>query len=161
MRMQAALKSMRDPTKGGLKKMTQPTLSHSVRFLLILAVLVVPITDVHSEELVAKPLAWNVFLGPWQIIGPFPKADDGEHGLGADYLGGETVARPPGEVSYQGETYRWQGYERQVLDFDTAFDPDTDNDNVVAYAWTRFTSCLLYTSPSPRDRTRSRMPSSA
>ena len=25
----------------------------------------------------------------------------------------------------------------------------------------RFTSCLLYTSPSPRDRTRSRMPSSA
>ena len=25
----------------------------------------------------------------------------------------------------------------------------------------RFTTCLLYTSPSPRDRTRSRMPSSA
>ena len=32
----------------------------------------------------------------------------------------------------------------------------TDNDmDVVVYA------CLLYTSPSPRDRTRSRMPSSA
>ena len=27
--------------------------------------------------------------------------------------------------------------------------------------WTHVTSCLLYTSPSPRDRTRSRMPSSA
>ena len=27
--------------------------------------------------------------------------------------------------------------------------------------FTRFTICLLYTSPSPRDRTRSRMPSSA
>ena len=26
---------------------------------------------------------------------------------------------------------------------------------------TRYKSCLLYTSPSPRDRTRSRMPSSA
>ena len=25
----------------------------------------------------------------------------------------------------------------------------------------QFTACLLYTSPSPRDRTRSRMPSSA
>ena len=25
----------------------------------------------------------------------------------------------------------------------------------------RFSTCLLYTSPSPRDRTRSRMPSSA
>ena len=27
--------------------------------------------------------------------------------------------------------------------------------------WTRTKACLLYTSPSPRDRTRSRMPSSA
>ena len=27
--------------------------------------------------------------------------------------------------------------------------------------WIQFTICLLYTSPSPRDRTRSRMPSSA
>ena len=29
------------------------------------------------------------------------------------------------------------------------------------YFWARYISCLLYTSPSPRDRTRSRMPSSA
>ena len=29
------------------------------------------------------------------------------------------------------------------------------------YGETRISSCLLYTSPSPRDRTRSRMPSSA
>jgi len=28
-------------------------------------------------------------------------------------------------------------------------------------SWTGYYSCLLYTSPSPRDRTRSRMPSSA
>ena len=27
--------------------------------------------------------------------------------------------------------------------------------------WTQKNGCLLYTSPSPRDRTRSRMPSSA
>ena len=32
----------------------------------------------------------------------------------------------------------------------------------LTYAWRyRFSFCLLYTSPSPRDRTRSRMPSSA
>ena len=30
-----------------------------------------------------------------------------------------------------------------------------------AYALAKLCSCLLYTSPSPRDRTRSRMPSSA
>ena len=29
------------------------------------------------------------------------------------------------------------------------------------YLTAQFTTCLLYTSPSPRDRTRSRMPSSA
>ena len=32
---------------------------------------------------------------------------------------------------------------------------------VSAFAQTEFQACLLYTSPSPRDRTRSRMPSSA
>ena len=32
---------------------------------------------------------------------------------------------------------------------------------LVVDAEDRFTTCLLYTSPSPRDRTRSRMPSSA
>ena len=37
---------------------------------------------------------------------------------------------------------------------DTATKPD---DALLALIW----SCLLYTSPSPRDRTRSRMPSSA
>ena len=33
--------------------------------------------------------------------------------------------------------------------------------DVVELAETEFLACLLYTSPSPRDRTRSRMPSSA
>ena len=32
---------------------------------------------------------------------------------------------------------------------------------ITAFADKSFTFCLLYTSPSPRDRTRSRMPSSA
>ena len=36
-----------------------------------------------------------------------------------------------------------------------------DNPGDVKIALVRYLSCLLYTSPSPRDRTRSRMPSSA
>ena len=32
---------------------------------------------------------------------------------------------------------------------------------IKAMPWERYMDCLLYTSPSPRDRTRSRMPSSA
>ena len=39
------------------------------------------------------------------------------------------------------------------------FHPEVDLDEVRALA--ELMSCLLYTSPSPRDRTRSRMPSSA
>ena len=57
-----------------------------------------------------------------------------------------------------------------VLQFDdetTGVDMDNDGDFDFAffklsYYWTStFSTCLLYTSPSPRDRTRSRMPSSA
>ena len=36
---------------------------------------------------------------------------------------------------------------------------DGEDERVIAYGW--HCDCLLYTSPSPRDRTRSRMPSSA
>ena len=37
----------------------------------------------------------------------------------------------------------------------------TDEESQAIYAFYNLTICLLYTSPSPRDRTRSRMPSSA
>ena len=42
------------------------------------------------------------------------------------------------------------------------FDDEEDN-NVLELRWNGdlYEGCLLYTSPSPRDRTRSRMPSSA
>ena len=36
-----------------------------------------------------------------------------------------------------------------------------ENSSVNGNAYTKSIDCLLYTSPSPRDRTRSRMPSSA
>ena len=38
--------------------------------------------------------------------------------------------------------------------------PDSEQE-MVEYIKRRLETCLLYTSPSPRDRTRSRMPSSA
>ena len=41
---------------------------------------------------------------------------------------------------------------------DTAFDTDVSMDSTLAF---ELFSCLLYTSPSPRDRQKSRMPSSA
>ena len=43
-----------------------------------------------------------------------------------------------------------------ITDIETEKIPKGLNEDVI-----RLISCLLYTSPSPRDRTRSRMPSSA
>ena len=54
------------------------------------------------------------------------------------------------------ELIEMNGVVMEVLP-DSRFRVTLDNGhNLVAY-----TACLLYTSPSPRDRTRSRMPSSA
>ena len=39
--------------------------------------------------------------------------------------------------------------------------PKFDNDGLIPVITMCSKTCLLYTSPSPRDRTRSRMPSSA
>ena len=53
----------------------------------------------------------------------------------------------------------WQGVVEHA-DYETVFYSTTwePNPNITN---SQTTTCLLYTSPSPRDRTRSRMPSSA
>ena len=57
-----------------------------------------------------------------------------------------------------------EGTIRQILDYSF---PNSDDGHVVDFGEKIVlpglvdTHCLLYTSPSPRDRTRSRMPSSA
>ena len=45
--------------------------------------------------------------------------------------------------------------------FDIPPEPDTTHKSPSCLNNNQFYTCLLYTSPSPRDRTRSRMPSSA
>ena len=47
---------------------------------------------------------------------------------------------------------------KNLVDELTSIDGAVDTDDAI---WNWFPLCLLYTSPSPRDRTRSRMPSSA
>ena len=64
---------------------------------------------------------------------------------------------------------KWSNPEKNMIDLEVDFAP-LDEDwvpytcsptDVVDHSRTLYTNCLLYTSPSPRDRTRSRMPSSA
>ena len=52
------------------------------------------------------------------------------------------------------------GVEIELLSYDTGA-PITFGEHEHLYAWLNFTACLLYTSPSPRDLSTSRMPSSA
>ena len=65
------------------------------------------------------------------------------------------------EVSW--ETAAWAGAEGALGDFVAVLDPLTDDLSALPAMLDHalLGACLLYTSPSPRDRTRSRMPSSA
>ena len=58
--------------------------------------------------------------------------------------------------------WRWQLTHRlnTIEDFEALF-PLTPSEKEALSSSGLFRVCLLYTSPSPRDRTRSRMPSSA
>src|ERR1700680_4439637 len=85
----------------------------------------------------SAPVAWNVFLGPWQVIGPFPKPEpEVGSGLRTSYLQSETDAEPSGRIDYQGGHYTWRPYSGRVLDFQRAFESTNDLEEVVAYAWT-------------------------
>ena len=69
-------------------------------------------------------------------------------------LGKPVIGLDPSIVSLYGNEY---------LKVDSEFPRDvvTAADRYLLQFASRFSACLLYTSPSPRDRTRSRMPSSA
>ena len=90
----------------------------------------------------------------------------GQHDLSANdayYLALYTTATP---YAVSDSVYS-SAVANQVGTSGTAYTTDgkTTGQGVVAqtgdYTTVDFTTCLLYTSPSPRDRTRSRMPSSA
>ena len=53
------------------------------------------------------------------------------------------------------ETLKWDGKKSGKVSLDLAVAKETSSADLIHRA------CLLYTSPSPRDRTRPRMPSSA
>ena len=70
-----------------------------------------------------------------------------------------------------GQWFGWSDSKNKIYEnlivYDGGTKPTEDEVNAGYQAlkdnWTntKYVSCLLYTSPSPRDRTRSRMPSSA
>ena len=64
--------------------------------------------------------------------------------------------------------YQWHMAKQSLNEIEAQFRVDNDFTDVdgayfreILHGVPQFKTCLLYTSPSPRDRTRSRMPSSA
>ena len=103
---------------------------------------------------------------PLQFLAPFAGCamgeyfrDNGKHGLIIyDDLSKQAVAyrqmslllrRPPGREAYPGDVFYLHS---RLLERAAKLNEDNGGGSL---------TCLLYTSPSPRDRTRSRMPSSA
>ena len=88
--------------------------------------------------------------------------------LSADYNVGDLLPAMAGGLSHDGTLYAAPFYgESSMVMYRTDLMakaglemPDAPSWNFIAKA-ARAMTCLLYTSPSPRDRTRSRMPSSA
>ena len=114
----------------------------------------------------AMKLGFNLVRGPFELI---------------DALGANIVAKlieevgltVPKDISLSeeiGPFYSVKNYSLNVLNFEnnTFYSPVVLPENTIRFHMSKQTltplltnSCLLYTSPSPRDRTRSRMPSSA
>ena len=78
----------------------------------------------------------------------YPSMKDGKY-AGVIGVGGLVLARIPEEIAKSREAF----FAQQTKDRDDAVNNDLMKE--------QHSSCLLYTSPSPRDRQKSRMPSSA
>ena len=96
------------------------------------------------------------FAQPWQSVAPWA-VDAAASTASAQFLAEDTMTQGNWQGKYGTDGYYIANSSAQSLPGYAIFTPQ----NALLYTWASNTACLLYTSPSPRDRTRSRMPSSA
>lgn len=88
-----------------------------------------------------QPLEWNVFLGDWQLLGPFPKADDDPTGLVTQFVKDESNLSVGRVTFYDRKLYTWRAFEGRTVDFRKVLGvPNSAGNEKVAYALTQF-SC--------------------
>ncbi len=133
---------------GGARR--HPLAATLLRTLVLLCAVLIPIgcaTQATNQPAVASATTqaaaepagntMQLFLGDWQVIGPFPADSEALNALGTDFLGNEAAAVPSSQPVTRGEQeYRWQQAPGRVLNFGAIFSPDVDQDRVVAYAYT-------------------------
>ena len=98
----------------------------------------------------------NHLEGLWQLITHFPEAGLYCAAYQKKY---NDLLTKPFHSSLRANSENWQGYIDNF--FEASFVDCVAWTSAVAMPKTIFRACLLYTSPSPRDRQKSRMPSSA
>lgn len=77
-----------------------------------------------------SPLEWNVFLNNWRLIGPFDSIPD------SNLQAFKPSLDMAGNSLYQDKSYTWQKYQGGGVNFDSFFDPETDNNSCFAFAYT-------------------------
>ena len=106
----------------------------------------------------------NVNIGPWTLIGPDVCIGEG------CIIGPHVVIKGPTIIGQGNTIFQFSSVGEDTPDLKYGGEPTRlllGDNNVIREGVTihrgtiQDCGCLLYTSPSPRDRTRSRMPSSA
>lgn len=112
-----------------------------MRYLILLTVFLTSfaVTSLQAAEAPPQDIKWNVFLGDWHLLGPFPKED--ESGLETQYVPNESMLSS-GQVHFYGnKLYAWKRFAGRVIDFRKELGATgSKGENKVAYAWTQFTS---------------------
>tara|TARA_R110002072_G_C7978996_1_gene536051 strand:- start:40389 stop:43952 length:3564 start_codon:yes stop_codon:yes gene_type:complete len=96
-------------------------------------------TGLQAEDPAPQNFKWNVFLGDWHLLGPFPKED--ESGLETRYVPNEATLSMGQVHFHENQLYTWKPCPDRVIDFRERLGvTGTKGENKVAYAWTQFLS---------------------
>ena len=123
-------------------------------------------SNIHPTAIIADSakIGSGTTVGPYTVIGPKVKIGSGNTIASHVVIEGNTeigdenkifqfasVGSEPQDLKYHGEDSRLVIGNKNLIRENTTIQPGTEHGGI----------CLLYTSPSPRDKRQSRMPSSA
>ena len=91
------------------------------RILLILLVSGIWSCPQLVAEVSPPELKWNQLIDSWQLLGPFPKPDTSQDGLGFPFVEDEAHLEVGDVVFYEGKLYTWKAVNQQAISFKNVF----------------------------------------